>query len=173
MLTAFQGTLRRAFPMLALAVCLGTAQPVSAQDEEKIAKTRQLIETLNMIERADSLMTVMMTQMQALVTSANPGKEDVAADLMQEKFMPAMRRHLPGYVELVVGLYAEHFTLAELEETIAFYQSPTGRKWVETQPIVLAQTQRLAVGWAQKVVAEVMREVEADFQKRGLELPPI
>ncbi len=173
MVPVFGGILRQAFLMLAVAIVLGVPQPASAQDEAKVAKTRELIEVLNMVERADSLATVMVTQMQALVTTANPGKEDIAADLMREKFLPAMRRHLPGYVELVVGLYAEHFSLAELEETIAFYQSPTGRKWIETQPLVLQQSQQLAVGWAQRVVAEVMREVEADFQKRGLELPPI
>ncbi len=165
--------MRHAFLALAVAMMFGVPQSVLAQDEEKIAKTRELIEVLNLIENADTLVTAMMAQMQALASTANPGKEDIAANLMREKFMPAVRRHLPAYMELVVGLYAEHFTLAELDETIAFYRSPTGRKWIETQPLVINQSQQLTLAWSRRVIAEVMHEVEADFQKRGLALPPI
>ena len=158
---------------LAAALAMSFPQPAAALDPDKVAKTRELIEVMNMVERADRLATVLLTQMQNLATSVNPGKEDIAADLMREKFMPVMRRHLPDYIEMVVGLYAEHFTLTELEETIAFYRSPTGRKWIETQPVVLERSQRLALNWAQGVLAEVMDEVEADFQKRGLKMPKI
>lgn len=173
MIPAFIGTQRHAFLTLAVAMVLGLPQPVSAQDEAKAAKTRQLIEVLEMVERADNLAITLMTELQYMATAANPGKDDIVAGLMREKLLPAMRRHLPAYVELVAGLYAEHFTVAELEETIEFFQSPTGRKWIVTQPLVLKQSQKVAVAWAQNVVAEAMRDVEAEFQKRGLKLPPI
>ena len=173
MFKAPAGILHHLALALSLALFIGLPQAAAAQDEEKIAKTRELIEVMKMVERADRLMIFVMTEMERATTSANPGKEESVAGLVREKFVPAIRRRLPAYLEQVVGLYAEHFTLVELEETIAFYKSPTGRKWIDAQAVVSTRTQQLALGWAQGVMAEVMSEVEADFQERGLMMPPI
>ena len=173
MFKALAGIQRHIALTLALPLLIGFPQAATAQEEEKLAKIQELMEILQVAERADNFLKVFVKQNQEQVESANPGLEDVAAELMREKVLPAMRGRLPEYLEIVTELYAEEFTLAELEQTVAFYSSPTGRKWMQIEPRLRGYREQIALQWGSRISGQVMREFEADFQKRGLAMPPI
>jgi hypothetical protein len=70
----------------------------------------------------------------------------------------------------IAAIYARAMTEAELKETIAFFRSPAGKKYVETQPAVLDDLVRAMQAWSQDLAEYVMIRVRAEMQKKGHQL---
>ncbi|MDD3108591.1 MAG: DUF2059 domain-containing protein, partial [Alistipes sp.] len=69
--------------------------------------------------------------------------------LLEESFTELM--------ELMVPIYAQFYTEKDMDELIAFYESPIGRKLAASQPQITQQTMLSLQGWtaqfAQKLAA--------------------
>jgi hypothetical protein len=65
--------------------------------------------------------------------------------------------------DLFVPIYADHFTEEEIDEWIAFYQSPLGRKISELQPTLIEETKDAAYTWIAMTsgARKLRNEVEA------------
>ena len=63
--------------------------------------------------------------------------------------------------ELFVDIYAEVFTKEELDDIIAFYESPQGQKFVAKQP----ELTRLTMQKMQAVMAELVPEIQKETLK--------
>jgi hypothetical protein len=108
-----------------------------------------------------------------LIESANPGHAKEVTDLLHDRFIPAMRERLPEFTDLAARVYAKHFTVADLEQLIAFYNSPIGKKLLAEQGAMLAEMGQLGQAWGRNVATDVMRKLAPEFQKRGLAMPNI
>jgi hypothetical protein len=75
-----------------------------------------------------------------------------------QQFWTDMRTELTaaGMVELVVPLYAKHFTDEEIRQLVAFYRSPVGQKLVREQPALLQEGIAAGQVWGQQATARVM-----------------
>lgn len=62
-------------------------------------------------------------------------------------------------VELVVPIYARHFTHEDVQALIAFYESPIGRKFVEAQPQILQESMAVGERWGQQLAQRVMERL--------------
>jgi hypothetical protein len=51
-------------------------------------------------------------------------------------------------VDLVIPVYAKHFTEEEIQETIKFYKTPAGRMMIQKTPLVMQETMALGQQWA-------------------------
>lgn len=82
-----------------------------------------------------------------------PTAEDLAAveAIMRAGLAEFLTAEL--WQETVAGIYADNFTAAELQETVAFYSSPTGRKILS-----LGRALDVAVGEAVEAALEVHQE---------------
>jgi hypothetical protein len=67
---------------------------------------------------------------------------------------------LPQLFEAMTGAYARRFTVAQLNETAAFYATPTGRALMEGMPQVMADPAITAVQTA--MMEKAMANVQAD-----------
>jgi hypothetical protein len=68
----------------------------------------------------------------------------------------------------MVPLYAKRFSEAELDELLAFYRSPIGRKTTETMPALMQESMELAVAEAQSSVPKIQERVTAKLRADGL-----
>jgi hypothetical protein len=62
---------------------------------------------------------------------------------------------------MFVEIYAEVFTVEELEGIISFYESPAGQKFIAKQPELMAKTMEKM----QTVMAELMPAIQAEAMK--------
>lgn len=138
-----------------------------------IAKAKEFMAAAHADKLADQMLTLMEKPLSQLVEQANPGRGKESADLLREKLFPAMRERMPEFTDLAARIYAKHFTVADLEKLIAFYESPIGRKLVAEQPAMLNEMTAVAQAWGENLAAEVMRKLEPEFHKRGLAMPNI
>ena len=66
-------------------------------------------------------------------------------------------------IEMVIPVYEKHLTDEDLDALIAFYSSPAGRRFVEKQPLILADSMKIGEEWGEKMANEVIQEL----QKKG------
>jgi hypothetical protein len=62
---------------------------------------------------------------------------------------------------------ATHMTEQELKDTAAFYESPTGKKFADTQGALSVYAGRLAGGWRDELSTDILARVHAELKKTG------
>lgn len=83
---------------------------------------------------------------------------------------PEMELQKQGMIDTAARIYAARLTEAELGEIAAFFHSPAGKRYVETQPQVLDDMVQAMQTWTQTVSEYVMVRVRAEMAKRGHQL---
>lgn len=63
-------------------------------------------------------------------------------------------------VTLIVPIYKKHFTEEEIQETIKFYRSPTGKKVIKTLPQVMQESMAAGQQWGQMLIQRVTEKAK-------------
>jgi hypothetical protein len=162
----------RALTTLALTVLLGASLAKAQEfDPQALELSRKVAALTNAQTTGDQMLSLIMPQLTELVVRANPGKEDAARAIMDQKVVPAMRAMLPEMAELTAQIYARHFTVEELTQLTEFYGTPLGQKLIQTQPALIAEAGQAGQQWAIKVMQKVLHDLAPEFQQRGLQVP--
>jgi uncharacterized protein len=74
------------------------------------------------------------------------------------------------FVNGIARIYASHFTEAELNGLLTFYQSPLGRKMLAEEPKALEEVRNYAKKWGEGIAPDVMAKMRAELKKRGHDL---
>ena len=160
--------------LLACAIGLATLGAGHAQENDaSVAKAKELLAAAQQDKMADQVITLMEKPLGQLIESTNPGRSKEVEALLHDQFLPAMRDHLPEFMDLAAHVYAQHFSVDELDQLLAFYQSPVGKKLVAEQPAMLNEMTGIAQAWGRNVAGEVLHKMAPEFQKRGLSMPNI
>ncbi|MFV3127536.1 DUF2059 domain-containing protein [Niveispirillum sp. KHB5.9] len=161
--------MRFLLPLL-LALIL-TAPPAWANDAARLEKARVLMELSGSDVLADQALLAVTRQAEELIAHENPGREAEVTILVRDHFLPKARAALPELSRGITGLYAAHFTAAELDQMIAFYRSPAGRKLVALSPTIMAQSMSLGQAWAEGVADRAWDSFTRAARDRGLAVP--
>jgi hypothetical protein len=97
------------------------------------------------------------------------GRPEVAKDLDQviEGMKPEMELQKQQMVTTAARVYASRMSEADLKEIAAFFKSPIGKKYVETQPQILDSMVVEIQNWTKQLAEYVMVRVRAEMSKRG------
>jgi hypothetical protein len=140
--------------------------PPVATSPAALATAKQLVAATNSAVIFNPLIAGVVEQAKLLYLQQDPG---LAKDL--NEIADQMRRDLaPRFTELgdeVALLYAQHFTDDELKNILNFYQSPTGKKLLQEQPIVVDNSMKFAQDWANKLSDQVIAKFRDELKKRG------
>ena len=159
---------------VAAVLCLTVATAARADvDPNGLTKARELMEASGIEESFRQVFPIIVRQLGDLLQQANPDRGNDVSEIMETKMTPKVLDRSGELIELVAHVYAEHFTTAELEQLIEFYESPIGRKLVGEQTEVTKETMAIGRRWGMAVGADVMRELAPEFEKRGLKMPNI
>jgi TonB family protein len=73
-----------------------------------------------------------------------------------------------GFLDRIVPVYQKHSTEEDVKQWISFYQSPLGRKIIQTQPELLRDSQAVGKQWAAELVGQaVTRLIEKGYIQKG------
>ena len=165
------------FSLVAFAFACAQTPPLDDTAENRLEQARALtaLEVESgaldaMLDEGAALAREATTDLLMLELEREPTADDLAA--VEEIMRAGLAEFLTAEVwqETVAAVYAENFTAAELQETVAFYTSPTGRK-ILSHGQVLDQ----AVGEAVEAALEVHHDefaarVDAALAERFPEL---
>lgn len=71
-------------------------------------------------------------------------------------------------VNLVIPIYDRHFSESEIDDFVAFYQSPSGKKMAVKLPLIYAESQEVGSKWGEELAAKIVEKLES----RNYSSPP-
>ena len=148
------------------------ALPANAQSKPPAANMKaaqELVQATGAGSIFNPLIPGVVEQAKLVFLQQNPG---LAADLNEvaAKLRDEYASRKAELLEYVAGLYAQRFTVDELKQLLAFYQSPLGKKLQAQQPQVVDMSMRYAQDWASDLSDKVIVRMREEMKKRGHDL---
>ncbi|MFH1132152.1 MAG: DUF2059 domain-containing protein, partial [Pseudomonadota bacterium] len=64
-------------------------------------------------------------------------------------------------IAMVIPIYDQHLSHADIKGLIQFYQSPLGKKFVSVQPQILNGTMKAGQKWGMQLGQKIIKEVQS------------
>jgi uncharacterized protein len=157
-----------AFAIVFFAISPAKAQtpPTLPPPPENLAAARELIQVM---KATDQFKVLLPTIMQALKPAFVQGKPEMEKDF--DPILPAINavaaRRVNELAEALAIIYASNFSVAEIHDIAAFYQSPTGQRYLAQQPIIARESLIAGQKWAQTLSSELRQAIGEELRKRG------
>lgn len=84
---------------------------------------------------------------------------EVPAELWGELKTEFNQLSLNELTEMLVPVYEKHLTIEDLKELIKFYESPTGKKFAKTTPLIMQETMQIGQQWGIKIGEEFAKKM--------------
>jgi uncharacterized protein len=140
------------------------AQAGSALAEKKVdpAKERSIRRLLELTRASQTMLDGMKVGLDAQ-KKAQPG----IPELFWEEFIKRATANMDDFVTILVGIHDRNYTKEQIDQMVAFFESPLGQMMAEKQPVVATETVAAAERWGMKMGMQVMM----DLSERGLLKP--
>jgi len=148
-------------------LCVHAATPAdrapaaAAANPEAEALVRRYLAAVHFERTMDSMQAAMLPVIAAQTARSNNLTADdqkmvvdIVRQVMRDKMMPKM-------IERMVPIYAQTFTLAELQAMVSFYESPTGRAITDKIPTLAPRSAAITRELMPEMMGEVMRQIIA------------
>lgn len=145
------------------------AQPApAAPNANHLALAREVMLSSGIARSFDSIIPAFADQIRQQAVT----RPELAKDLNEvlAALQPEMELQKQRMVDTAAKIYADKLTEAELKDIAAFFRSPAGKRYVESQPAVLDEMVQAMQSWTQEVSEYVMVRVRAELGKRGHQL---
>ena len=135
-----------------IVLSLGIFAPSHAErdEEAKNKDIRHLMEVSGDVRAMRQTMIAMVDQLRPVLT-------DLPDEYWDEFKAAIMTDELP---ELMVPVYARHFTHDQILQLIEFYESPLGRLVVEKQPLIQLDAMGVGQNWGSKKAVAIMERLK-------------
>ncbi|AWI89085.1 DUF2059 domain-containing protein [Methylobacterium sp. DM1] len=151
----------------------GAAPPPAPAPEPEVsashlALAREVMLSSGIARSFDSIIPTMADQIRKNAVT----RPDLAKDLDEvlKSLDPEMELQKQRLINIAARIYAKRLTEAELKDIVAFFRSPAGKRYVETQPQVLDDMVGAMQDWTQEVSEYIMVRTRAEMGKRGHQL---
>ena len=139
------------------------AEPV---DAARIAAARELIGAMRAVEGVKQAMPMLAGSVRTMIVKANPQTEADIDDVIAVLHNTMVAR-VDELVDDIAPIYADGFTLQELESMTAFYRSPAGAKLATLQPQMMQATVAVGQRWGERIAAEIETQVKSSLRSKG------
>lgn len=156
------------FPLPALILALSVLQaPARAETPSAASLDRLLVVTQaekltdSVVQQVNATMRPMMEQ--ALASRTMTAEQRARADQFMSSFVEKMNKIMADEMSwdrmkaMNLQIYGEAFTQQEVDDLIVFYESPTGKAFVEKMPLVMQKSMTLM----QQRMAPMMERIQA------------
>lgn len=151
----------------------GAAPPPAPAPEPEVsashlALAREVMLSSGIARSFDSIIPTMADQIRKNAVT----RPDLAKDLDEvlKSLDPEMELQKQRLINIAARIYAKRLTEAELKDIVAFFRSPAGKRYVETQPQILDDMVGAMQDWTQEVSEYIMVRTRAEMGKRGHQL---
>lgn len=153
-----------------LCLLLFSATAIFAQVEpsaEALTAAKELTQTLGLDRQNDAGFASMAPMIENLAKRLQLGEQE--ANELREAYKEWFTKDLDQVKlrEEVIKLYAEMFTIAELQELSRFYQTPIGQKTVKAMPVIMQKSAMLGMQEAQSKQALLQARLKPFIEKHA------
>jgi hypothetical protein len=142
--------------------------PVRAQtpNPDAEAAARELVTTIKL---ADQFKAILPTIIQHLKPAIVQNRAEIERDF--DTFMPVLLDRMTARIgeltNAVVLVYASNFSAAELRDLTAFYNTPTGQKFLQKMPVITQQTMLVGQKFGQAAAADAQKQMLDELRSKG------
>jgi len=147
---------------VAATLLFGIAMPLRGQatapapggDSTKAVLIHQL---LGMTHSVDMAITTIENAI-PVQKAANPRIPAVFWD----RFLAEARNRRGEFEAIIVDVYDRHFSVDELRQLIAFYQTPVGQKVLSSMPAIMQESTRAGQQWGARLGASIAEQLQSE-----------
>lgn len=142
-------------------------QPAGAQDvsDSHLAAARATINALEATDDFDDILPQAALALKNELIQKNPDMQGVINEVVDAKAIGLASRRADLEREAAL-VYAKAFTETELNEMTTFYSSATGKKVMESGPIVAREIIQAADIWRRGIARDLAMQVGEELDKR-------
>ncbi len=142
-----------------------SAKPVMAES----AKLQHVRKLMRLQDTAGSIQRVFEAAVNSQIDSLQKMRPDLPAQLWTD-FRADISRELDlsELMEKLIPIYDRHFTDAEVEQLIAFYETPVGRKLTSEMPQIQQEAMAVSKDWAEAKSAKLEKLIGERLEKAGV-----
>jgi uncharacterized protein len=151
-----------------LAALVFSAAPAAPQSpsEDTLRAARELVIASRAGDQIKMLLPLIVQQIKPMIVQNRP---EVERDL--DQIMPLMlglmNSRIEQFTDTMAQIYARSFTVDELRQMQAFYQSPTGQKLLDRTPAIAQESMALGQKIGQGIANELRERAIEELRKRG------
>ena len=142
------------------------AQAKTAPTPAQMQLARDIMNASGEARALEPLIPSVMQQAFANFVQQNPDLQKPLVDTMTA-LQPEFMKLQPEVTDIMAASFATHFTEAELKDILAFYSTPTGKKYVAEMPKVIQESLASAREWGGKLSEKVIARVREEMKKKG------
>ena len=168
----------RVFPRREAIACLVAAglvfgPAVARADEaalsaDQMALATEVVQAFGIQQVADAAMGGLRMVLVQSLAARNNQPQDKVAGIVDEVLTPDLRALEPQFVSSGAVSYGHAFTTDELQQILAFYQTPTGAKLAALIPSLTQQMVAAGHAWIQQAAAQVLQSDAGKLSAQGL-----
>src|SRR6202035_550851 len=147
------------------------AAPAEKLDPAKEAAIRHLLEITGETKEGENINAGMTGRVKEVMTRALPADQlPKFMDTFTQKYTASAPPN--AVTDAVVKIYAQHFSLEDIQGVTKFYESAVGQRMVKEMPDVARESQSVGMQMDQKVVIDVLRGMSDEYPQLKQMLPP-
>lgn len=159
--------------LLALLVLAQPSGAVDRAEQGKAADIQQLLSLLDVWGTTASLGPVIADEFAVSLREENPELASSVSDSFRQALLDVLGSDLDNTQSLLrqsyVDLYDRNFSASEVAELVAFYQTPTGQKYVRQQQMLLNDSAMVLQAWLNGARERVILRFEELMALRSVE----
>jgi uncharacterized protein len=145
--------------------------PAEKLDPAKEAAIRHLLDVTGESKEGENINSGMTGRVHDVMSRALPADQlPKFMDTFSQRFTAGAPAS--AVTDAVVKIYAQHFSLEEIQGITKFYESPVGQRMVKEMPDVVRDSQDAGMQMDQKVVIAVLRGMSEEYPQLKQMLPP-
>lgn len=155
--------------LLGLAVLAAPASAQQAPTDAQMALARQIVVGTNLSAKVDGFVTAILTLVRQNIVRVRPeytGDIDEIMTRLQVEFAPEQVK----LNDAVAGVFASRMSEAEMKDVIAFFNSPSGKKYTIVQPQALDDIGNMIESFRRQASGIISERVRAEMKKKGHDL---
>ncbi|HEY2628463.1 MAG TPA: DUF2059 domain-containing protein [Usitatibacter sp.] len=157
--------------VLAMFTC-GAAFAADASDPERLKEARALLVSMHVERQLESSTSAMSKAMANSLVARYPGLNPRAAQIFMDETMAGTKEYAQepgGFLDVIAEFYATEFTLDEMRQIRAYYESPAGRHMVDAQAKLLQQALPKVTDGMRSRVPAICERAKARLLAEGFE----
>lgn len=154
--------------LLAVSIAFGAAAPAVSQEipPEQLALARKYVDLTNKAQVYEAVMALTAAQTSNLLVQQNPDLEDVINETIGEVLKTRADKGGELYDQLA-RMYALHYTVEELNQIIAFYETPVGQKVASNATAIQQESGDVMKVFTTNFLRDFERAVKVALKEKG------
>jgi hypothetical protein len=153
-----------------VATAMLAAAPLRADEitPDHMAAALEAVRSAKASKGFDNVLPLLSEKVQDQIIRLRPDLYKQITDVVQQEALKLIARRADLDKD-VARIWANSFSIEELQSITAFYKSPAGLKFVDIGPKVIGDSLQAVKGWSDRVGEELLEKSRAELKKQGVE----